>query len=167
MELTSNSDMFVTQFDFPLGNATVGTPASVEVYVRSGSYAGFTASNVGWTLHDTITALAAGTSVYTPGVLNNQILLSTGQTTSVYLHSITSGNGLRYQGTGTTSTSTFSNADLTLFSDVARTGNVAFGGSQFAPRAFSGTVHYEAVPEPATMAILGLGAAALMRRRKK
>jgi hypothetical protein len=167
MNLTSNSDLTVTQFDFPLGNATVGTPASVEVWIRSGSYVGFTTSNVGWTLHDTISAVAAGTSVWTPGVLNNQITLLTGQTTAVYLHSVTAGNGLRYQGTGTTATTTFSNTDLTLFSDVARTGNVAFGGSQFTPRAFSGTVHYEAVPEPATMAVLGLGAVALMRRRKK
>ena len=55
---------------------------------------------------------------------------------------ITSGNGIRYQGTGTTATTTFTNADVTMFSDVARTGTAAFAGTQFTPRAFSGNVNY-------------------------
>lgn len=36
----------------------------------------------------------------------------------------------------------FSDANLALFTDVARTGNVAFGGTAFSPRAFTGTIDY-------------------------
>jgi hypothetical protein len=100
-------------------------------------------------------------------VLANPILLPSSQTTAVYLHAITVGGGIRYTGTGTTGgQTTWSNADLTLFSDVSRTGAVAFAGTQFSPRTFAGNVNYAPVPEPATIAALGLGAAALLRRRR-
>jgi len=58
--------------------------------------------------------------------------------------------------------------DITLFSDTARTGNVAFAGTQNTPRTFAGTVAYSVVPEPTTLCLLGVGGAfALLRWRKK
>jgi hypothetical protein len=45
--------------------------------------------------------------------------------------------------------------------------NVTNSGGGPSGAIFNGTVSGEAVPEPATMAILGLGAAALLRRKKK
>jgi hypothetical protein len=73
--------------------------------------------------------------------------LLAGSTTGVYLHSVTAGAGIRYTGTGAAPPqTTWSNADITLFGDVARTGNVAFGGTQFTPRTFSGTIQYSTTP---------------------
>ena len=72
--------------------------------------------------------------------LNIQLAAST--TTSFYLQSITAGGGIRYFGTGVTSNTNFNDANLALFSDVARVTTVAFGGSQFSPRAYTGTIDY-------------------------
>jgi hypothetical protein len=150
-------------------SSAAGTPVSVQVYTRPGTYVGFTASNVGWTLSETVVATSNGTTgLSIPFSLANPILLPTGQVTGVYLHAVTAGGGIRYTGTGASPpVTTWSNADLQLFSDTSRTGAVAFAGTQFSPRTFAGNVNYAPVPEPASLAALGLGALALLRRRKK
>ncbi len=142
MDLTPGSALNVTSFDTYF-SSVAGSLVTVEVWTRPGSYVGFDASNVGWTLHETATGTSSGTTALGPLPLTTPILLPGGTTTAVYLHATTTGGGIRYQGTGTTSTSTFSNSELTLFSDVARTGTIPFGGSRFTPRAFAGVVHYQ------------------------
>jgi len=167
MDLTPTSQSLnVTKFE-TIFAAAAGTAFQVEVWTRTGTYQGFTTSNAGWTLSQTVGGLSNGSATFADVLLTSSITLNAGQTTGVYLHSITSGNGIRYFGTGTTSNTNFSNADLSLFSAHSRTGNVAFGGTQFTPRALAGAVHYTPVPEPATMAALGLGIAAVIRRRRK
>lgn len=166
LELTPTSsplqvDSFQTYF-----SSVAGTPVTVEVYTRPGAYAGFTASNVGWTLHQTVIGTSAGAAVLSTAIPVNPILIALGGPTSVYFHAITAGGGIRYQGTGTTSTGTFSNADVTLFSNTSRTGAVPFAGTQFIPRAFSGTINYSIVPAPASLALLGLGGLVAARRRR-
>jgi hypothetical protein len=162
----SGSPLSVTSFASYFSSAA-GTPVSVEVWTRPGAYAGFTASNAGWTLSETASAISAGGTVLSGNVtLTNPISIPAGGPTSIYFHAITAGGGIRYQGTGTTSTSTFINADVTLFSDVSRTGAVPFAGTQFTPRAFSGVINYTIVPAPGAMALLGLGGLLAARRRR-
>jgi hypothetical protein len=151
-------------------SSVAGTPVSVEVWVRDGTYIGFTGSSTGWTLWQTVSGVSAGAAVES-AIINfaAPIQLAAGSTTGIYLHAITAGGGIRYTGTAALPPTTmYSNADISLFSDTARTGAVSFAGTQFSPRTFSGTVTYSIVPEPATVLLLGAGGGfALLRWRKK
>ena len=168
LDLTAGSQgILFTGFQTYFSSAN-GTGVAVNVYTRPGSYVGFQTGSAGWTLSETVNGTSAGSAVVSNQLfLANDILINSGQTMGIYLHATTTGGGIRYQGTGTTATTTFSNADLTLFSAHSRTGAVPFAGTLFTPRAFSGAIHYTVVPEPATMAALGLGVVALIRRRKR
>jgi hypothetical protein len=132
-------DSFATYF-----SSAAGTPVQVEVWTRPGSYVGFSNSSAGWTLTQTVTGISSGTATLSaPVVLTTPIVLPTGGPTGIYLHAITAGGGIRYTGTGALPPqTTWSNADVTLFSDVARTGAVSFAGTAFNPRTFAGTINY-------------------------
>jgi hypothetical protein len=134
LEITS----FETQF-----TGTVGTAVDVEVWVRPGSYVGFDASSAGWTLVDTVSTVRNGIAVNSMLTLTQPIVLPEGATTAVYLQTITTGGGIRYYGTSTTNQSNYGNADLNVFSDVARVTTTAFAGTRNSPRAFSGTINYQ------------------------
>jgi hypothetical protein len=131
----------ITSFEVSY-SGPAGTPVEVEVWVRPGSYVGFDESNAGWTLNQVVSGQRAGASDLTPLTLSFPLTLDAGITTAVYLHCITAGGGIRYQGWEGTAQTQFSNADLMLFSDVARTGNVPFGGYKYTPRAFAGVINY-------------------------
>lgn len=168
LQLTPTSSALQVNSFATYFSSAAGTPVSVEVWTRPGAYAGFTASNAGWTLSETVIGTSAGSATQSGNViLANPILIPTGGPTSIYFHAITTGGGIRY--TGTTAAppqTTWINADLTLFSDVSRTGAVAFAGTQFTPRTFSGAINYSVVPAPGAMALLGLGGLLAARRRR-
>jgi hypothetical protein len=148
LDLTpSTASLFFEVFETPT-NAGPGVPVQVEVWTRPGSYVGFTTSNTGWTLAQTVSGTGgATTSTPVPFTLTPPITLPAGTTTGIYLHSITTGGGIRYTGTGAAPPqTTWNNPDITLFSDVSRTGAVPFAGTQFTPRTFSGTIQYSTTP---------------------
>jgi hypothetical protein len=138
-----NSSLRIVAFEVPFNVPVPGTPVAVEVWTRSGSYVGFTDSNAGWTLTQTVAGVAPNVDVPAPISLTTPINLLPTEITAVYLHSITVGAGIRYTGVGGSPPQTsWSNADLELFSDTARTGNVSFAGGLNTPRTFSGAVRY-------------------------
>ena len=154
------NNVTVTGFASYFDSATAGTAASIEVWVRPGSYLGTQNASTGWTLFDTVSGSAAGTTVLSAPInLNNALNVAAGSTLGVYLHSVTAGNGLRYQGIGTSATNVFSDANVTLTSEHARIGAVSFAGTIFTPRAFSGEIYYgvSPIPEPATYGLMALG----------
>ena len=157
----------INGFDLGGFTGTVGSAVDVEVWTRPGSYAGFTLDPTGWTLTQTIGTIRNGTTTPSPLPLSMDIVVPYGGMTAVYLHAIGPGTGgIRYSGTSSAPpVTTWTNADMELFSDVAHTGLVPFGGSEFSPRTFSGSVHYAVIPAPASLALLGL--AGLFGRRRR
>lgn len=158
----------VTGFDAYFGSE--GSPVSVEVYTRPGSYVGFDDNAAGWTLHETMNTTSAGNNTLAPLGLTTSISIGAGQTLAIYLHSI-SPVGMRYNGTPSAlPQTTWSDANLSVFSDRARTGNTPFGGSLFTPRTFAGNIHYNVdgeVPEPGTVSFLALGLAGIVALRRR
>lgn len=170
MTLTATAnDLSVTAFSFPLGGEE-GSGASIEMWVRTGSYSGFTDSSEGWTLFDTLsTSVGATSETWVSATLNTPLSLLEGQATSVYLHSITEDNRIRYTGQfDEPPVTSFNDAELTLTSDVGiSSSTIPFSGNFNTPRAFSGTVEYEVVPETSSLALAGVGALLLGRRRRR
>ncbi|MCC5787558.1 MAG: trypsin-like peptidase domain-containing protein, partial [Phycisphaerales bacterium] len=124
-------------------SGTNGSAVQVEVWTRSGSYAGNTDSSSGWTLSQTVSGTRMGANTFSPLVLTNPIELVAGQSRAVYLHCITPGGGIRFTGTAANPPqTTWNDGELELFSDAARTGDVSFGGSLSTPRTFAGYINY-------------------------
>ncbi|MCC5787625.1 MAG: trypsin-like peptidase domain-containing protein, partial [Phycisphaerales bacterium] len=133
----------INRFDLAY-TGTVGSSVDVEVWTRDGSYVGNDASSSGWTLTQTVQGTRQGDTNFSPLVLTDPIVIPGGQVRAVYLHAVSLGGGIRYNGTAANPPVTeWSDNQLELLSDVARTGTAPFGGARFTPRTFSGLIHYE------------------------
>ena len=162
-------------------NATSLTTASsaganagftVEILTRAGSALGGPvgsgpgSSMAGWTSLGTVNATqgAVAGQVSLPIDIPD-IFIGAGQTVGVAMRFGVSGP--RYFGTGTPAYSNFTDGTLTLVTGDARSAPFTTGGSFFSSRAMVGSVTYAVVPEPGSMIALGLGAAALVARRRR
>ena len=145
-------------------SSAAGATWTVDVYTRPGSYVGFDGSSAGWTLHTTVNATSNGTTTQAPLDLGSSpILVGPNATTAVYLVAVA--GGLRYNGTNTLPpVTTWDNGELRMFSDVAR--SALFAGTRFPGRTFAGTITYAAIPEPASLGVLGAALVLALRRRR-
>ena len=164
MDLTdlTGAGLNVTRFT-TYASSLPGANWMVDVYTRPGSYVGFDGSSAGWTLHTTVNATSDGTTTQAPLDLGSAVIpVPANATTGVYLVAVA--GGLRYNGTaGLPPITTWENAELRMFSNVAR--SAAFGGTRFLGRTFAGTIEYTPIPEPAGLGALAAGMILVLRRR--
>jgi hypothetical protein len=152
----------ITGFDVNTANATA---FGFQVYTTPGTYVGNAGTPGLWTLQATGSGTNAGLGNPSPIVLSNSFTLNANTTYGMAL-SLTGGAGaasLTYTN-GTGSNQNYSNSDIAL--QLGAASNTQFG-ALFTPRVWNGTIYYGPVPEPASLCALGLGAAALLRRRRR
>jgi hypothetical protein len=132
----STRELEVMRIDY-VCNVIGGIPTTVQVWKRDGTYVGNTASQAGWTHHETVQVSAShGPDVTTPLELAAPITLPPGQTVGLYL--IGTSGGVRYTSAG--AQSTWIDGELTLFSNHAR--SAPWSGTTYTPRTFAGSIHY-------------------------
>ena len=159
--------LIVTGFD--TNTNETGITFGWTVFTRDGTAEGFESSSAGWMQVATGTGTGAGLNVPTHVTMNNTFILAANATTGLAFvmgseagHDYTNGDvGSGYGGGGN---QTYSNPDLTL--NLGSANNTPFSSGAFNPRIWNGTMFYTPVPEPATMAILGLGILPFLRRRR-
>lgn len=160
MDLNVVNGINITSLDVNVGN---NGPASLNVFARSGTAAGFEQNPAGWVLVSSGTGTSAGAGNPT-AVDISDFTLNAGVTgiavqfMNGFLNYINA-SGAHF----------YSNADLSLSGISSSNSTIAgFDGTTVHnQRTFSGTVYYDAVPEPATMSVLALAGFAALRRKRK
>ena len=171
---TSTETLQLTgRFDLNLAG-TGGTTNSYQVYVKNGALVGTEMSPAPWTLlgEATTTINAAGT--YTTIDVGSTYDVSAGSTIGLAFFLSSADNGAGYVGYRSGANS-YSDANATITTGLAKgyrggySPNIdnLFAIDTFTPRTWSGRVEYQAVPEPATLALLGLGLAGVASRRRR
>ncbi len=121
-----------------MNTLTIGTPFTLDVYTRRGTYVGFDTNPAGWTQVSGASATnAIGSQTYVQ--LNSPIYLPPGITGFTV---VATGSALAYtNGTGTNQT--FSNADVTLSLGQVRTTLFSTTSTLFTPRVLNVRLNYK------------------------
>ncbi|MGI8436787.1 MAG: PEP-CTERM sorting domain-containing protein [Chthoniobacterales bacterium] len=155
-------------------SAAAGATFSIEIYTRMGSGLGGPvgsgpgSSPAGWTSLGMVTVTQGATSggISLPIALPN-FSIAGGNTVGVAI--VFTGAGPSYFGTGTPPIQQFTDGTLTLATGDARTAPFTTTGSFFSSRGLTGSITYNAVPEPSSIALLalgGLGGLIMLQRRQ-
>lgn len=165
----AGSSLFVTHMK-TASTAAANSNFNVEVFTRVGTAlgggvgGGAGSSSAGWTSLGTVQATQGGTSSGISLLIDiPDILVPANSIVGVAVRFTVAGP--RYFGTGTPPYSIYQDANLKLTTGDARSAPFTTTGSFFASRALVGELHYEFVPAPGAMALLG--AAAFIGRRRR
>ncbi len=140
---------------------------TMSVYRRFGSYVGFENTTSGWQLVATGVGNGLGLNQASPVTLNQPFIL--GQTVDWGLALVMGPEASHaYSGTGSSpapGTTQYQDDRLRLTLGAAQA--LPFTSVTETPRIWNGTIHHWPVPEPASMIALGIGALALVRRKRR
>jgi subtilisin-like proprotein convertase family protein len=126
-------------------NATVGTPFTVEIWTKPGTYGGFELNAAAWTLRATGGGVSVGNNVAGGSLVEfPDVLLPQGLTGMALRiigagHSYTNGNGTNQA---------YSNADLAISAGVSQ--GTLFTSAPINPRVWNGTFRYNCTPPAPT-----------------
>ena len=153
--------------------ALAGGAFTIKVFTRLGSGlggpvgSGAGSSHAGWTSLGTVSAMQGATaSGISLPIKIPDLSIASGQTIGVAL--VFTGAGPRYFGMGSPPIQQFTDGTLTLDTGDARTAPFTITGGFFSSRGLAGLITYLTVPEPSSIALVGLAEAslALLQRRR-
>jgi hypothetical protein len=133
-DITALANIEILSFD---ANVATG-PHTMEIYYKQGSHVGFENSAVGWTLIGSAMVTSAGMDLPTPVPLAVNVQIPQGQTYAFYV--TTTGTSNRYINGTAIGNVYVQNQHLQVKEGTGKSYPFA---SNFVPRVFSGTVHYE------------------------
>lgn|GEM_PF-5401353 len=172
-ENVSSQDLLING-KFKLNVSDAYTGATYAVYTKNGALVGNESTSTGWNLLGTWTGNTNAAGTWTEIDVQNTLNVASGSTVGIGIFHAggvdQTGGYIGYRGGG----NSFSNGEVTITTGIAkgaRGGTIAdpdlFFADSFNPRTWTGEVGYEAVPEPATMLVLGCIAAYAAKRKRK